>query len=126
MIGVGALVIVHPVTSITCCWCALKPIGMATETIYSVVCTGERECGGIVIEGTISFACRVTGQTGRIRIGISGHTHMLFICFGIGMTGDTSIFFKICRIGVAIHTLIPFAFVRTTIDREIQVVMIER
>ena len=111
MIGICALIIIHPVTGITGCRGTFKTIGMTTEAIYSIVSSGQGECSGIVIKSTISLTCRMAGQARRIRIRIPGYARMLLICFGIGMTRNAGIFLKVGRIGMTIYTLIPFTFV---------------
>ena len=125
VIRIGGLVIISRMTSRTLSWCPSISSRVAVKTISREVGSLKREVGRIVIESIISITGGVAGKTGRTVVSITSNTIVLIIGFRIGMTGCTSDYSIIGRIGMTIHTGIPFALVRTAINREILCVVVK-
>jgi hypothetical protein len=74
----------------------------------------------------IFFTIRMTRQARVAVILIATHFVMILIRLTRGMTCQAGEYCVVVRVGMTIHALIPFAFVFSIVDREVQVVMIER
>ena len=60
MVRVVGLVISIDVTGGTCRGCSAESVGMTGTAENGRMCTGEREPGIIMIEGSVHAACRMT------------------------------------------------------------------
>ena len=67
----------------------------------------------------------MAGQTSIVLVNVSTYAFVFFIGIRIGVATNTSELGIITRIGVAFRALVPFAFMRTTINRKILIVMIK-
>ena len=101
-------------------------IGMTQETIGCSVGSGQWKGCGVVVKSTFCLTCGVAGQACRAVIDISRYAGMLFVCFRVGVTGDTGKLTKISGRCMTIYTIAPFPFVRSAINRKILSVMIKR
>lgn len=79
-----------------------------------------------MIKNQVGIAVGVTSQACRAIVRIPTYAVVFVVGFRIGMAGDTSKFSVIRRVGMAIHTLIPFSFVLTAINWEILCVVVKR
>lgn len=80
--------------------------------------TRECEAGGIVIESVIRTAGRVAGQASIVRINIAHDVVMIVVRLGIGMANGAAKLGVVVWVQVAIRAGIPFAFMRTGVNRE--------
>ncbi len=116
--GIGRPDVVRIVTRSTLFGCTLKPADVALQTVGIQVGSGERESGTVVIEYIVGTTGRVACQTSGVIVCVTANTIMLIIGLRIGMTADTGVFRIVCRIGVAVGTLAPFALMFPAIYRE--------
>lgn len=66
----------------------------------------------------------MASQAGCAFVDIAVYALVFFIGFRIAVANSTAKYRKIRRVGVAIHALIPFSFVFTAVNGEIQVVVL--
>ena len=100
---------------------------MTLYTIHAYVTSGKWECSSIVIKCVaIGFSLRVTSQTGGIAVHVATYSLVLIIGFRILMTSNTSYLCIIGRVVMTIDTLCPLSVVTTTVDWEIQAIVIKR
>lgn len=95
-----------------------KPVGMAGDTIDADMGFSERKVGGIVIKGSIRRTVGMTTKTGATLIGIAGNAAVFVIRPRIAMAGRTGKFGDIIGIGMAIHAIVPFSLVLSTVNGE--------
>ena len=126
VIRIGGRVPVGHMAGIALGGCADISRRMAGDTVRGRVCSGQWESGIVVIEGVVRIPCRVAGKTGRAVVGIPRYTHVVIIRFRIHVAGGTGKLHVVSWIGVAIHALIPFTQVFSTVDREVVHIMIKR
>ena len=72
-----------------------------------------------MIKSVAFFSGRVAGQTSRTVVRIAIHAVVMIIRFRIGMTGDAGKLCVIRGVCMAVLALLPFAFVFSTVNREI-------
>lgn len=104
---------------------ALVAIRMAFDTCGGGMCARQWKIGGIVVKNQVRIAGGVAGQAGGAIVRITANAVVFFVGIGIGMAGDAGEFCVIGRIGMAIRTLIPFAFVFAAIYRKMLAVVVE-
>lgn len=104
--------------------CALVTPRVTFDTVNCNVRTGQWEIGLIMIKRVLRITRRMAGKACGVFIDVSVYACMLRICFGGGMADDATEDAVIVRVGMTICTLVPYAFVVTTINREIVVVVI--
>lgn len=126
MIWIGGLIKVRSMTGLACRWCSGKTIRMALQAVYRVVCSGEWKSCSVMVKCSVSFPCRMAGKARGAVIYISIDSIMGFICFRIGVAGDTGEKRIIPGCAMTCRTLIPLPGVRSAIDREVLAVMIKR
>ena len=78
-----------------------------------------------MVKSIVGIPGRVAGETGRAVISITADAIVLIIGFRIGMAGSTGDYGIIGRIGMTIHTGIPFAIMRPAVNREILGIVVE-
>ena len=103
----------------------LKTIGVALQTVGVQMRTGERKTGGVVVKYIVGTASRVAGQTSCIIIRVATHSAVLVVRFRIGMTADTGVFGIVCRIGMTVGTLTPFALMFSAVYRKMLRIMVK-
>ncbi len=123
MVGVGGLVEIGGMAGNAPGRRALVSVGMTGQTFHGRMRAGQRELGGIVVEGIGCAAVRMASQAGRAVVGIPADIVMLVVGFGIGMTGGTRKFAVIRFIGMAFRTLAPGAVVSAAVNGEMIGVM---
>lgn len=99
---------------------------MALNAVCCQVRPRQRKTGIVVVKSIVAAAGRVTSQTSRVVVSISVDAIVLIVRFRIRMAGRTAEFHKIARVGMAIYTSVPFAIVRTTVNGEVLVVVVQR
>lgn len=125
MIWIDGLFEVHHMAGRALCGCAGISGGMTLQTVRAGMCPGQRKGSHAVIKGIISISCGVASQAGGTIVGVSRNAIVVIIRLRIHVAGDAGKLCIIGRIGMAVDTGIPFAFVFATVDREVLAVMIE-
>ena len=105
--------------------CTRKSGGMALHTICAQVSSGEGERRGVVVKNQIGIARWVAGQTGCTVVDVAIHILMIFIRLRIGVTAYTGEFRVIIGVGVAIRTLVPFAFMGSAVGWKVLTVVVK-
>ena len=85
----------------------------------------QGECRAVMVENEIRITRRVASKTSRTAIGISVHAVVFVVGLWVGVAGSASEFRIIGRIGMAVNTFIPFAFVFSTINRKVLPVVVK-
>lgn len=125
MVWIMCLVVFVHMTIYTIGGRALVAIRMAFDASGGGMCARQWKIGGIVVKNQVCIAGRVAGQAGGAVVRITANAVVFFVGIGIGMAGDAGEFCVIGRIGMAIRTLIPFAFVFAAINRKMLAVVIK-
>lgn len=126
MAWVGAVVIVGGMAGAALGWRSCKSAGVAFGAIGRKVRPCQREIGGVVVKNNSCVARGVAGQAGVVGINISIYPDVLVVGRGVGMAGCTGKCRIICRVGVAIYTSIPLAFVFAAVNGEIRGVVLAK
>ena len=104
-------------TSITC--------GVALNAISSKVRPRQWEGRHVVVKTVVRIARRVAGEASRVIKRIAVYAAVLVIGFGVDMAIGATEFSIVCWVGMAVGTLVPLAFVRPAVNREILPVVVE-
>ena len=118
VIGVGAVVKINSMTSLTIRWRSLVSIGMAQQTVCIHMCARKGEIGAVVVKSAVGAARRVASQAGCIFISITAHANVPLVRFGVDMAIDAHKFGVVGGVVMAIGTLRPLAFMFPAVDRE--------
>lgn len=99
---------------------------MTCNTIRGGMCPGQREACVVVVESIVGIPGRMTGKTRRAVVRVPRHSVVIIIRFRIYVAGGAGEFGIIGRIGVAVHTLVPFTQVLPTVDGKVLAIMVKR
>lgn len=125
MIRIDGLFKVRHVTGRTFCRCAGISGRMTLQTVRVRMCPGQREGSHAMVENIISTSCGMTSQARGAVVCVPGHPVVIIIRFRIHVASDAGELCIISRIGMAVDTRIPFAFVFATVNGEVWAIMIE-
>lgn len=98
---------------------------MAIDTIRRCMCSGQWETSVIMIKGFGCIPSRMAGKTGWAIIGVPGYTIVLIVRFRVHMASGAGKLHIVSRVHMAVYTLIPFALMLATVDREVLPIMIK-
>ena len=125
MLGIERLIVVGCMASFACGRGARKSISMTFYTLGGGVSASEWKVCGIVIKHTVRTSIGMASQAGCTIITVSGHSIVLLIRFGIGVTRDTSKLSIIAGGGMTFLTIGPHPFMFSAIDREVRAIVIK-
>lgn len=119
MIRVRRLVKISGVASRALRRCACITACMTVNTVRCKVRARQRETRHVVVKTIRCASGWVTGQTSRTVVRIPVYPVVAIVRFRVGVAGGTGEFSVVRRVGVAIHTGIPFAVVLSAVNREV-------
>ena len=100
---------------------------MTLYTIHAYVTSGKWEGSGIVVEScSRCLSLWVASQTSSVGIDIASYSLVIIVGLRIGMTAQTIELCVIGRIVVTLCTQIPLSVVTSTVNWEIQAIVIKR
>ena len=118
VIGVGSVVKINSMTSLTVRWRSLVSIGMAQQAICIHMRARQGEIGTAVIEAVVCVTGGMASQAGCIFISITAHANVPLVRFGVDMAIDAHKFGIVGGVVMAIGTLLPLAFMPAAVNRE--------